>query len=331
MRENKLTMQEIAKLAGVGKSTVSRYFNDGSVKAETRELLQKICAKYDYKPNQAAKLLKAKRTNTIGIIAPTLKSYTSSSTITVMEDWLHVQGFHTIIINTNHSLEREREAFQYLSELNVDAIVSLAMNNQYNYEEMKYLYQVPILFLGQEITNAPSVVYDDYRAGYAAGQRIAECGHRDIAFLGVAESDEAVGVIRKMGVFDALHDMGIENVQFIQADFEYEKCLPIVERFFQQHVPQAVICATDRMASACYTVLSKLQLSIPEDVSIMGFGSYRYSSLLNPPLESIRFNNSDAGRVCAQMILALVEGHEVEYRKVIGYELIKGGSVKTLG
>lgn len=330
MSENKLTMKEIAKIAGVGKSTVSRYFNGGTVKPETKELLRKVCEKYDYKPNQAAKLLKAKRTNTVGIIAPTLTSFTSSLTITVIDDYLKERGFRTIIINTNHSLDREKEAFNYLSELNVDGIIILAINNKYNYAEMQRLYEIPILFMGQEIADAPSIVYDDYRSGYTVGKRISECGHKDIAFLGVSEADEAVGVVRKTGVYDALKDAGIQDVEFVEADFEYEKCLPIVKEYLSRHVPSAIICSTDRMASACYTVLSEMHLSIPDDVSIIGFGSYRYSGLLNPPLESIRFNNHEAGEECAQTIIEMIEGIEVDYRKVIGYELIKGNSIKEV-
>ena len=168
LKNTKLTMNDIAQMAGVAKSTVSRYFNGGFVKAETKEKIRIICDQYNYKPNQAAKMLKAKHTNTIGIISPTLTSYTSSQAITSMDDYLKERGFRTIIINTNHSSQREKEAFEYLSELNVDGIIILATNNQYDYQELKKTYEIPILFMGQEIENGPSIVYDDYRSGYKA-------------------------------------------------------------------------------------------------------------------------------------------------------------------
>ena len=329
MKDTKLTMKDIAEMAGVGKSTVSRYFNGGLVKAETKEKLRKICEEYNYKPNQAAKLLKAKRTNTIGIISPTLTSYTSSKTITTMDDYLKERGFRTIIINTNHSSLREEEAFDYLTELNVDGIIILATHNKYNYQEMHERYQIPILFMGQEIENGPSIVYDDYRSAHTVGQLIAESGHKDIYFIGVDESDVSVGVIRKLGVYDALKENGLD-AKFIQADFEYEICLPIIKEALDEHVPSAIICSTDRMASACYNVLQDKGLKIPEDVSIVGFGSYRYSSLMNPPLNSIRFNNKEAGEQCAQTIIEMVTGVKVDYRQLIGFELIQGGSIRKI-
>ncbi len=329
VKNTKLTMKDIADMAGVGKSTVSRYFNGGFVKAETKEKLRKICEEYNYKPNQAAKILKAKRTNTIGIISPTLTSYTSSVTITSMDDYLKERGYRTIIINTNHSSLREKEAFDYLTELNVDGIIILATHNKYDYQEMQERYKIPILFMGQEIENGPSIVYDDYRSGHAVGQLIAENGHKDIYFIGVEESDVSVGVVRKLGVYDALKENQLE-AKFIQADFEYEVCLPIIKKALDSHVPSAIICSTDRMASACYNVLHDKGIKIPEDVSIVGFGSYRYSSLMNPPLNSIRFKNKEAGEQCAQTIIEMIMGAKVDYRQLIGFEFIEGESIRKI-
>lgn len=330
MESKKLTMNDIAKLAGVGKSTVSRYFNGGYVKPETKEKLRLICEEYNYQPNQIAKMLKAKRTNTVGIITPTLTSHTSSRTVTIMDEYLKDRGFRTIIINTNHSEQREKEAFNYLSELNVDGIVVLATNNKYNVEEMKKKYSFPILFMGQRIYGTPSIIYDDYLAGYYVGKKVADYGHKDIVFLGVNESDEAVGVVRKNGVIDALHENGIEKYDYVEADFEYEKCIPIVESYLKSHVPTMMICSTDRMAIACYKVLNEMGLRIPDDVSLVGFGSYRYSNLLSPPLESIRFHNTEAGETCGQVILEMIEGLPVNECTVIHFELMEGKSLKKM-
>ena len=329
MKNEKLTMSDIANIAGVGKSTVSRYFNGGFVKADTKEKIKNVCDKYNYKPNQTAKMLKAKHTNTIGIISPTLTSYTSSKAITSMDDYLKIHGYRTIIINTNHSSQREKEAFEYLSELNVDGIVILATHNKYDYKKLTNDYKMPILFMGQEIENGISIVYDDYRSGFKAGELIALNGHKDIYYIGVDESDVAVGVVRKQGVYDALSKYGLDAT-FIKADFEYENCLPIIKEALDKHVPTAIICATDRMASACYRVLNNKNIKMPDDVSIIGFGSYRYSSLMNPPLDSIRFNNKEAGEKCGQTIIEMILGMDVDYRQLIGFEYINGNSIRKI-
>ncbi|MDO4465676.1 MAG: LacI family DNA-binding transcriptional regulator [Bacillota bacterium] len=330
MESKKLTMNDIAKMAGVGKSTVSRYFNGGYVKPETKEKIRLICEEYNYQPNQVAKMLKAKRTNMVGIITPTLTSNTSSRTITVMDEYLQERGFRTIIMNTNHSEQREQEAFAYLSELNVDGVVILATNTNYNVKELKKKYSFPILFMGQRVEGMPSVIYDDYLAGYYVGKKVTDYGHTDIALIGVNESDHAVGYIRKKGIKDGLKEHGIVDYDYVEVDFEYETCFPIIDSYLRSHIPSAIICSTDTMAIACYNVLKNLGQEIPKDVSLIGFGSYRYSNLLNPPLESIRFHNSQAGEICGQLIIELIEGVKVNDCTVIRFELIEGKSVRKI-
>ena len=88
MDKKKLTMNDIAKIAGVAKSTVSRYFNGGYVKEETRIKLKKIVDEYNYEPNAVAQSLKAKHSHTIGIIAPCLDSITSSRMLMAIDEYL---------------------------------------------------------------------------------------------------------------------------------------------------------------------------------------------------------------------------------------------------
>ena len=101
MKDKKLTMQDIAKMAGVGKTTVSRYFNGGYVKDETRDKIKKIIDEYHYQPNTFAQSLKAKETKIIGIIAPTLTSTTSSRVLMLLDAYLKDQGYTPLIISEN--------------------------------------------------------------------------------------------------------------------------------------------------------------------------------------------------------------------------------------
>lgn len=126
MENKKLTMNDIAKMAGVAKSTVSRYFNGGYVKEETREKLKKIIDEYHYEPNAVAQSLKAKRTHTIGIVAPCLDSITSSRMLMAIDEYLKNKGYTTIIMNTNHNEIRELASIEHLWRMNVDGIILLA-------------------------------------------------------------------------------------------------------------------------------------------------------------------------------------------------------------
>ena len=96
----KMTMADIANLSGVGKSTVSRYFNGGYVKDETRAKIQKVIEEYNYTPNAFARL-NAKQSNVIGVVVPTLNSKITSRVITSIDRYLREKGYTTLIQNSD--------------------------------------------------------------------------------------------------------------------------------------------------------------------------------------------------------------------------------------
>ena len=102
----KITMADIADMAGVTKSTVSRYFNGGYVKESTRERIQEITREYNYEPNAFARL-KARESNVIGVVVPTLNSKVTSRVVTSIGRYLRGQGYETLIKDSDHSPELE--------------------------------------------------------------------------------------------------------------------------------------------------------------------------------------------------------------------------------
>ena len=100
----KMTMADIASLSGVGKSTVSRYFNGGYVKDETRAKIQKVIEEYNYTPNAFARL-NAKQSNVIGVVVPTLNSKITSRVITSIDRYLREKGYTTLIQNSDHNID----------------------------------------------------------------------------------------------------------------------------------------------------------------------------------------------------------------------------------
>ncbi|WP_304580747.1 LacI family DNA-binding transcriptional regulator, partial [Dubosiella newyorkensis] len=206
MNQKRITMKEIAIEAGVAKSTVSRYFNDGYVKEETREKIRKVIEAHHYEPSAAASNLKAKETKTIGVIAPTIDSNTSSRLLTSMNAYLKEKGYTVILIDTNHDINDEIRSIQYFESLRVDGIILVATNINLIHQKLVHESQIPILIVAQHFKNGFSIIYDDYRAGYTAGEYAAKMGHENILYLGVNRVDEAVGVQRRKGVIEALEE-----------------------------------------------------------------------------------------------------------------------------
>lgn len=330
MKKKNLTMSDIAKMAGVGKSTVSRYFNNGYVKEETKEKIKKVIEDNHYEPNTLAQILKAKKSNIIGIITATLDSTTSSRMMMSMDEYLRHEGYIPMIINTNHNELRELKSIESLWKLNVDGIVLLATNVTMAHQKIASQLDIPLVFVAQEFKQGISIVYDDYHAGYDVGTFVASKGHKDIVYMGVSHKDEAVGVIRKKGVYDALKDNGIDDIHFIETDFSFDKSRKKISEYLDKRKPTAIVCATDNIALACFKEMQERGLNMPEDISLIGFGGYEVSSLITPSLTSVRFENEEAGCLAGRTIISLIEDKEVPQKQIVGYTLMEGGSVKTL-
>lgn len=331
MKKDKLTMNDIAKMAGVAKSTVSRYFNGGYVKEDTRFKIKKVVDEYHYEPNTLAKSMKAKHTKTIGIITPCLDSITASRVLMTIDEYLKNHGYDTLIVNTNHNELRELTSIERLWKMNVDGIILSATTITMAHHQLAAKLDIPMLFVGQLFKNGISIINDDYHAGYDIGQYVRSMNHQDILYLGVSGKDEAVGIERKKGVLAALQEDPKVHVSVLETDFTYERTRKVIGDYLTTHVPTMIICATDNLAFACYKEIQERGLHIPDDISVSGFGGYEVSSLVVPSLCTIRFDNELTGNMAGKTMLQLIDQESVAPIQTIGYTLIEGQSVIKRG
>lgn len=329
MKDKKLTMDDIAKIAGVGKSTVSRYFNGGYIKEETKLKLKKVVDEYHYEPNAIAQSLKARYSKLVGIVAPCLDSVTSSRVLMNMDQYLKEHGYTAIILNTNHDELRELTSIEQLSRMNVDGIILMATHVTMAHQKIASTLNIPILFVAQQYDLGYSIVNDDYQAGYEVGAYATGHGHQSICYMGVSQKDEAVGVKRKKGVIDGLKEKGIESLDILEVDFSFEKAHQMATAYLQNKRPSLIICATDNIALGCLKAIQESGLSTPKDISLIGFGGYEISTYMSPSLTTIRFNNEETGQKAGATIIKLIEGESVAKLQLIGYSMKVGQSVKN--
>ncbi len=330
----KYTMADIAREAGVAKSTVSRYFNGGYIREDTREKIRKIIERTNYEPSVAAQNLKLKNTKTIGIVAPTLVSTVTSRQLMAIDETLRENGYSTIIMNTNHDPQREIAAIEYLRSMRTDGIILIATNISEEHQRLQKSSPVPFLVMGQRFHEGTSVIYDDYEAGYEMGRYFRKRGHQNVLYVGVSEVDDAVGRIRKQGVEDGLRaeSRNVISLSMEETTFSYEDTRNLIRDVLNvvTPTPSAIICATDMMALAAHKEIIEKGLRIPEDISVAGFGGYEVSELVSPSLCSIRFNNEEAGEICARTIIGMIQHETVPSVSIIGHHFIEGASVADL-
>lgn len=330
MENKNITIKDIAEMAGVAKSTVSRYLNGGRISESTSEKIKVIIEKYNYEPNAFAQSLKAKKTKFVGIIAPCLDSAVTSKTIMAMDEELRNRGYNSLILNTSLNRDIEVDNIENLSRLKVDGIILIATEITQRHKEAIKKLNVPIIIVGQKYDSAISIINDDYNAGYTVGKYILNKGHKNVLYLGVEEDDEAVGIFRKKGVLEALKDNLDVRVSTKITDFTSKKAEETIDTLIGDIEATAIICATDKIALGALKSINKHNKRVPEDISLVGFGGYDILSYINPSLTTIKFDNIEAGRLSADTIINLIEEKEVEKLKIIGFELIEGTSVRSI-
>ena len=327
----KLTIVDIAKMAGVGSTTVSRYFNGGNLKKETREKIKKIVEEYNYTPNTFAKALKGTDSKIIGVIVPCLHSYVSSNTLKYIDKNLKENNYETLIMNADFDEEKQLDYIRKLARMNVDGIILLPTTMSKSYESTIKSIDVPVVLLGQEGEYTYSVEYNDFNAARDLANFVLASGHRKIAYLGVGEEDIAVGYYRKLGFMTTLEKYNLSPVDILITNFGMEDSYCLTnENIDKLKKATCLICATDNLAYGAIKALEENGLNIGTDYSVAAFGDYASSALLKSPLTTIKFNLEDAAKKTVEMLLNVIKKKETEMKILIGYDLKTRSSVVDL-
>lgn len=305
-----VTLNEIAERAGVAKSTVSRFLNNGSVSEETRAKIQKIIDETGYVPNQFAQSLKAQRSNMIGVILPRFDSPSTNQVLKGIDELAYAKGYQLVLTNSNLDSQREKENLALLERQKVAGIIWIA--SFFDDALLKQIHQMkaPILVIGQKIAGVPCLVHQDYQAGVQIAEHALALGHRDLLYVGVTADDNAVGVLRRDGFIETARQAGA-TVDFIETDFSrklaYQQALA-----YLPHVQATYIAAaTDQIAIGITNAAQDLNKSIPTDFSLSGFGGYSESDYAYPRITTIDYPFYELGQQSLTLLEELIQDADI--------------------
>lgn len=315
-----ITINDIAKRAGVAKSTVSRYLNNGSISPATKQKIEEIVEETGYTPNAFARSLKAQKTNMIGVIIPRLNSPSTNDVLAGIDAMAREKGYQLMITNSDQNTERELENIQTLTKQKVEGIIMLAREiSELHIERIKEA-NIPFLVLGQKVEGIHSMVHADYQAGRIMAKYALDLGHHNFLFVGVSEKDKAVGVYRKKGFLDILSEKGA-TVQVVETSFSrtytYQKAL----KFLPEYDVSYIACATDNIAVAVLKAANDLGYSVPQDFSLSGFGGYEATSYVHPTITTVSYPYRQLGEQAVHNLRKLIAGESVPIEIVLENEL----------
>ena len=330
LMEKKSTIQDIAAMAGVSKSTVSRYLNNGYVSREKAAKISEIIDQTGFQSNFFAKRLKTKHSKLIGVVLPRMDSVTVGKLLAGINHILAPAGWQAILLVSDLDQQKEIKNIISLQQQGVDGIIvdSIAITD--GHLDLLRSLDLPVVFTGQQHPAVHYVKINDELAGRMMGEYLRQKGHRRVVFAGVTEADCAVGRERRLGFVEAFAKGNpAAEVFFVETGFSfagaYDKGAEIVA-----FGPTAVVCATDNIGLGLLRYLHELGVRVPADISLAGFGGYEVGAVSYPALTTIAFNYEMIGMKTAQGMLDLLDGQEMTSNNDLPLVFIERESVRAL-
>lgn len=322
-----MNISEFAEYAGVSKSAVSRYFNNGYLSDDKREKIEKAIEETGYSPSISAQAIKTRVTKLVGVIIPKLSSESCARITEGISQVLYEHGYQILLVNTANDCNKEIEYLDLFRQNRVDGVIFLATVFTDVHRSLLKKMHIPVVITGQEYKGFSCVCHDDFGAAYALTELMLHKGAVRPAYIGVTDDDKASGEARHKGFLKALadNDISLDKHNSITAEFNIDSGYSCAKKIFsgREH-PDCIFCATDNIAAGAILYCRENGIKIPEDVMICGVGDSKIGAITAVPLTSARLHYKTAGIEAAQMLLNSI-GRASNVPKImkLDYEIVE--------
>jgi LacI family asc operon transcriptional repressor len=331
------TMLEVAKKAGVSKATVSRVLSGkGYVSEATKEQVYQAIEQTGYRPNLLARNLASSTSQCIGLVV-TNTLYNGnyfSEILTQAAKKLEDNGRQLILMDGKHSAREEREAIQFLLDLQCDAIIIyprfLTVDEM---DEIVEQHRQPIVVVNRKLRKHHShcICCDHKGASFNATKSLLERGHRDIAFL-TGSMDSPTALERLSGYKEALSafDIVLRDDLIVQGKWTPASGFGGIEALLNKGVTfSAVLASNDEMAIGAIKKLNEAGVKVPEEVSVIGFDNIPTAPYLSPSLSSVKDPVSDMMGEVINRLISMLDGGYIPKDNVFTSEIMLRDSVSS--
>lgn len=326
-----MTITEIAKMAGVSVSAVSRYLNDGYISEDKRKRIKAVIDKTGYQPSKQAQILRTKKSKVIGVILPKISSESIARVADGISSVLSKEGYQMLLVSTQNDPKKEIEYLNLLQNNPVDGILFSASVYDKAHQDALKKMEIPVVVISQKFDGFACVYHDDYGAAKAMTELLLKSGKQHIGHIAVTQSDEAAGKSRTQGYRDAMREQkkAVEPKMVVTAGFTMDAGYDCMKMLLKQNAElDAVFCATDTLAVGALTCLKEEGKRVPEDIAIVGIGHNRMSRVVTPKLTTAHLFYKTSGIEAANMLLEMIEEKNCVARQIqLGYEVVEAESV----
>lgn len=334
MDNNTATLQDVARLAGVSVSTVSRILSaaDGAdipFADSTQARVRSAAIRLGYRPSKLARGLVGSRTGMIGLVVPSLEDSFFPGITAALQKRLNQSGYSVFLVSTEQRSDIEQASIEDFLSWRVDGLVVSPAQNVPDARSFWELWRigVPFVLMDRFFLDTPfhSVTTDDQTGGRIATEHLLSLGRRRIAWVGGLPT-VSTSRLRHLGYLDALSESGIDP----PADYAL-RCEPtisggqnLVQRIMAlKPRPDALFCSTDMVAIGVIDECLRLGIRVPDDLAVVGYADLDLSGFTRVPLTTVRQPRADIGRLAAELLIdRIARKHIAERQIVLPVELV---------
>jgi DNA-binding LacI/PurR family transcriptional regulator len=289
----KATIRDVAKLAGVSTATVSKVLNGtGRISAGTSVRVANAMEELQYHPSMIARALKKNQTYSIGLLVPDITNSFYAELMRAIEDEALSRNYFVLVCSTDNSPERERKQLELLMGKQLDGLI-IATADGMSSDSLKMLRnsELRVVFIDRVVPDSPYPVIaaDHYAGSYQAMEHLIQLGHRKLAVfaepLYLRPSQE-----RLRGFFAALEAYGLprDSSPVLNRGFGAQAGYELAQRLLlSNELPTAIFATNDLIALGALQKFHEVGISIPDQLSLMGYDDIQMAKLASPPLTTI--------------------------------------------
>ncbi len=325
MNAKKPNIYDVAALADVSHQTVSRVLNNQpNIRPATRARVEAAMVSLGYQPNPAARSLVTAKSNMIGLLVADTVLYGPAGMLNAMERQARKAGYFAITVAIrSDSPESWAEGIQHLSKMHIEGLATIALSSDVLQMASSLLPNVTLIAIDADdnATDFQTVGIDNFDGGYIATKHLIELGHKRILHItGPITSSEANSRIR--GYERAMAEAKLQP-SIVQGDWSSDTGYRLgVELDLDHDAPTAIFTANDHLALGLLKALAGRGVSVPEDLSLVGFDDLPESPYFNPPLTTVRQDFAQLGELAMQMLLNDLAGNKRKKAATIKPQLV---------
>lgn len=318
------TIRDVAKEAGVSSSTVSRYLNkNGYVSEDAKKSIHMAIELLHYRPNEMARSLATKKSQMVALLVPDITNPFFTELAKAIEEQCYRYGLSMILCNIGNEHEKEKQIIEQLQQQYIAGLFIATKQIEASYYEK---LQMPIVAVDRVLSDKiPTIKTDHFLGGKLACQHLTTYGVKNVLCIRESSEDDVANE-RMAGFYSCAQTLQIEEVI---SPYEVEATKSLIFEKLQSRTYESVFASSDAMAVGALKAIQQLNLSIPEDIQLIGYDGIRMTEWTTPTITTVAQQITQIGQRAVHCLWKQMQNESIpEYQQLVAPILIKRNSTK---